>query len=319
MAPADDNVDETDATADAETIQRPVSEFMQARAANVLATQPSLSRFLINEDDAAFAAEASRGQGRLSFSSGTGGAFWADFEAAWSNQDETDSSYVVGTIGTHFHANENLLLGLMISADRAEDNQSDADIEGTGWLAGPYFVARLPGQPLFFEGRALYGETDNDIDMDSSDGDFDTERTLLQARVTGEIARGDLTLFPHLDFSQIKDDQDDFTTSDDIDIPDQKIKLSALTLGMDFDQPLAVASGDFSLVGGVSAIWSETDGDGIPRGILSSGDDMRGRVDFGFNYALSSNNTVSLDTFYDGIGADDFEGYGMSLNWALDF
>ena len=71
---------------------------------------------------------------------------------------------------------------------------------GRGWMVGPYFVAKTPEQPLYFEGRLLYGQTDNEISpLGTYTDSFETERWLAQLRATGEYKIRNTTLMPLLD------------------------------------------------------------------------------------------------------------------------
>ncbi len=45
-------------------------------------------------------------------------------------------------------------------------------ITGKGWLTGPYFVHKLSEQNVTFEGRLLYGETDNYISLSGPQGTY---------------------------------------------------------------------------------------------------------------------------------------------------
>ena len=42
-------------------------------------------------------------------------------------------------------------------------SENNGTIDGSGWMVGPYFVTRHDNRSLYFEGRLLYGQSDNDI------------------------------------------------------------------------------------------------------------------------------------------------------------
>lgn len=134
--------------------QRAIAGFMLGRANNLASNQPGLTRFLMGDGCGAFSANTNEVAGAISGCLSQGNA-WAELTSSWSGGD----SYTLGTFGAHGFVNPNLIIGGMIQFDYAEDSRNNAS--GTGWMVGPYFVAQVPDQPLYFEGRLLYGQTDN--------------------------------------------------------------------------------------------------------------------------------------------------------------
>ncbi|MCB1655431.1 MAG: hypothetical protein KDI41_16480, partial [Pseudomonadales bacterium] len=139
-----------------ELTQEAIAGFMLGRANNLASNQPGLTRFLMGDGCGNFSANATEGSGSIDGCVSHGNT-WAEITGAWSGDD----SYTLASFGAHGFVNPNLLVGGMVQFDHAEDSANNAS--GTGWMVGPYFVAQVPDQPLFFEGRLLYGQTDNDI------------------------------------------------------------------------------------------------------------------------------------------------------------
>lgn len=296
------------------------SNFLQHRANNLASNQTSLLPFIRGGGVGAFNAAVTRGAGSFNFASSPTRPVWASLRGAWSEQGATDTSYVLGTVGTYTWVTDNVLFGGMLQYDHARDENGVAEVEGTGWLVGPYVAARHPTQPLYFEARLLYGHTDNKISpLGTYTDEFDGERWFGQARVTGESKRKQLTLFPYLDFSHVSEKQDAYVDGLSNPIASQSIRLSTLSLGMDFSHPLPAQTGALTLVGGISGVWSDTSGSGTAAGIVPGGDTTRGRVDLGLDYQLQSNKRLTLGTYFDGIGASNFDSYGMSFSWDTKF
>ncbi len=288
--------------------QRAISGFMLNRANNLASNQPGLVDLLrtpgggcghitANTNGASGAVDGCLARGNV----------WAEITGAWSDA----SSYTLATVGAHGYVSPNLIVGGMLQFDDYDDDTYGA--EGRGWLVGPYFVARLPGQPLYFEGRLLYGETHNEIGSDS----FDTERMLAQFGVTGQIETPSITWLPSLGVIYIEDEQQAYTDSLGNPIPEQTVRLTQISAGIDFNAPIVVTNGSLTLTGGVSAIYSETDG--------SAGDTVtpefeggRGRVHLGLNRDLGPAGQITLSVFHDGIG-QDYESQGVTLSWQVQF
>ena len=291
-----------------EITQEAIAGFMLGRANNLASNQPGLTRFLQGDGCGAFSANATEGSGSINGCVSSGNA-WASLTSSWSGND----NYTLGTIGAHTVVNQNLLIGGMFQYDYAEDNANNAS--GTGYMVGPYFVAKLPEQPLFFEGRLLYGKTDNKISpLGTYTDSFETERWLAQLRATGEYKYNATTLMPLLDFTYTDDTQKAYIDSLGNTIPGQTVSLMQFTAGMDFSTPIPVARGSLDLTGGLSGIYSATNGGAAAPEF----ENWRGRTHLGLNYGMANGANLSATTFYDGIGTD-YESYGVSLGFDWKF
>lgn len=161
--------------------QEQIAGFMLGRANNLASNQPGLARFLMGDGCGNFNASANEGSGSVS-GCVTRGNTWAEINGSWSG----DGSYTLGTIGAHASLNPNLLVGGMVQFDYTDDPANNAS--GKGWMVGPYFVAKTPNQSLYFEGRLLYGQTDNEITpLGTYTDSFETERLLAQLRASGQF------------------------------------------------------------------------------------------------------------------------------------
>ena len=199
-------------------------------------------------------------------------------------------------------------------------------IDGTGWLVGPYFAARHDTQPLYFEGRLLYRQSDNDIRFNDPalgvrTGSFDTRRLLAQLRVEGEIAMSDAEegprLIPFADARWIEDRAAAFTTvsatGGSVPVPGQKVSVSRLELGSNVEVPIAVSTGSMTLTGGLGLVWSNTEGDYVTS--VSRG---HGRARLGFHMVWM---TMCKSTLKASMTESEprYEGYGLSLSAEMKF
>jgi len=289
-----------------EDTQKLIAGFMLGRAGNLASNQPGLTRFMQGTGCGSFNANATAGSGSVDGCVSQGNV-WADLNSSWSG----DSSYTLGSFGAHGFVNPNLLIGGMLQLDYADDEANN--ISGTGWMVGPYFVAQVPDQPLFLEGRLLYGQTENDISpLGTYTDSFDTERMLAQLRATGEYQYQATTLMPLLDLTYTDDEAQTYTDSLGNVIPGQKVSIMQISAGMDFSTPIAVQSGALDLTGGLSAIHASTSGGNADF------EGTRGRATLGLNYSTEFGGNISVGTFYDGIGSD-YESRGANLSFDMKF
>ena len=331
-------------------IPRPVGQFLQTRATALINNQPGLSSLLELDGPTpggSFTFQATDGQ--LALSGGfihnsvwgkVSGAYASSESAAGNTKSVTKS--VLASFGVHRKYSEHFLAGVMLQLDLSDHERAGqvgmADtIDGTGWLAGPYFATRHGTQPLYFEGRLLYGQSDNDIRFTDTGlgrvrtGSFDTRRLLAQIRVEGEIAmsgrnhghdgnngnngrKNGPRLRPYADLRWVEDRAEAFTDNIKNRVPGQSVSIGQLELGSNVEVPMAVRTGELTFIGGLGLVYSKTEGDYIP-----SDSRAYGRGEIGFSYDLDDNLRIDLDSFYDGIGTSRYEGYGLSLSAEMKF
>ncbi|MGB0967485.1 MAG: Ig-like domain-containing protein [Halocynthiibacter sp.] len=286
--------------------QRAISEFMAYRMNALTSNQPELTHFLLDGGCGSFDASASEDGGAVSGCASRGG-MWAALSGSWSD----GRSYTLASIGSHHHLSPDLLIGGMLQFDSAKQRENNAF--GEGWLAGPYFVAKASGQPLYFEGRLLYGQTRNSISPYGGAPDrYDTERWLAQIRTSGKLLVEGTTLIPLLDVSYTQDAQKAYVNGVGDVIPGQKLRLTQVTAGMNFRTPLETDFGDLTLTGGLSSIYSSL------SGATSDYEGLRARISAGGIYQVTPLGEINVSSFYDGIGSD-YESYGLNMSFNMKF
>ena len=308
----------------------PVGEYLATRATALLNKQRKLIPFL--KQDGTIPGESKNitlnvTNDRFSLDGGfVRDGIWGEVTGSYTRGDYGDLKSVLGSFGIHWKNSEHFLTGVMLQFDLAENDLAGraGSIDGAGWLAGPYFAARHGTQPLYFEGRLLYGQSDNDIRfMDTGlgvmrTGSFDTKRLLAQVRLEGEIAMSDLEigprLIPYADARWIEDRAQAFTDNIGNRVPGQKVSIGQLELGSNIEVPIAVRTGEMTFTGGLGLVWSNTEGD-----YITSDSGGRGRGEIGFSYGLDETLRIVFESFYDGIGSSRYENYGLSLSAEMKF
>ena len=233
---------------------------------------------------------------------------------------------------------ERLHLGGMLQFDRSgtEPDGASGQVNGNGWMVGPYFAIRDGSNPLYFEGRLLYGRASNDVENyaqaqgDPVNASFDSERWLIQGRVEGtfQLDNG-MTLIPLADFSHARDEMETFR--DGVRNGDGgTVAVSKLQLGAEFEIPLETAKGNLMLRPGLRLVVSDVDNVAVApnaQGELRTVDygeaaEYRGRIDFRIDYRLEDNIVLGFESFYSGNGKSDqekFGSYGAGLNLQFEF
>ncbi|WP_417701660.1 HYR domain-containing protein [Pseudophaeobacter sp.] len=303
-----------------EETQKTIASFLYSRANQLLSNQPDLTGFLDGTSDGTLNAAVTRGRGHFNLASGASRNAWFRLKGAWSEDDTADSRSVFGAFGGHIHLRETVLLGAMLQFDHLSQDDGASRVEGTGWLVGPYVVAKLPGDPLYFEGRLLYGKSSNSVSpFGTYEDDFDTSRLLAQVKVTGEIASQGTLFSPYMDAAYVKEDQDGYTDSLGNAISAQTVDLMQVSFGLDAERSIAIQNGALTLRGGISGIWSSTGGTAVAETVLPGYAGWRGKLDAGVSYVSASHGTFTASAFFDGLGASDYQSYGVSVGYALAF
>ena len=299
-----------------------IADFMQGRSRNLIANQPGLTGFLSGQQQGGkLNAQVTRGFANLD-TQARSGPLWFSLRGSTTDYDNgADNTYALGVVGGHIEAHSGLIFGGMLQFDYAKDSMGGGvETRGHGWMAGPYVVAQMGAQPMFFEGRLLYGETSNKVSPFGTFTDsFESERWLAMLAVSGSYEAERMRIFPRLQFSHAVDKQLAYVDGLSNTVPEQSIRLSELSAGVDFEAPLFGETSGHVLTWGASAIWSRISGDGAATAFITDSEGGRGRLDLGYRYTGQDGLTVNGDLFYDGIGSGSFETYGVELGVAINF
>ena len=233
---------------------------------------------------------------------------WVTLSGQWADSDQAD--YLFGAFGMHWPVAETALAGLMVQFDVVDL----AGLDGQGGLFGPYFAARHPTQPIYFEGRLLFGVSSNDVAKGLRRGAFGTDRRLAQFRVEGDLLLdyGDIKLTPQLDARWVQDRAQAFTDNWGVPVPGQALRFGELRLGAQLAFPprgrqdLTVTSG-FSLILTREQEWTE--GQTRPPAVSVA----RGRAELGLIYQLGDGTQLELGGSYDGLGTTASDDRSLSL------
>ncbi len=252
----------------------------------------------------------------------TGFDVWIKGSISRTDQDTASSNFSQLNIGADYRFSQDLVVGLLVQFDWSDETDSTENISasGTGWLAGPYLVARLT-QNLILDARAAYGLSDNEVSpFGTYEDSFDASRLLVRGKLTGDFEYAWLRFAPHLALIYFEETQDAYTDSLDVYIFGQTVRLGRLTFGPKvsghyrFNDGLVIAPHI-----GVTGIWDfeapKIVNIGTGKSVGEEG--LRARVDAGLALQMTDGIALNGEAFYDGLGADDFESYGGSLKLTI--
>ena len=248
------------------------------------------------------------------------------FEATWTQfegEGEADGQFGLIYLGMDHLVNDKLLVGALVQYDWLSETSVEygSTIEGTGWMVGPYMTAEFaPG--VYFDGRAAWGRSSNDIDLGIATGAFTTERWLVNASLTGEFTRGMWTIRPNAELSYIQETQQSYVDSLNQVVPEQTVSRSQIRLGPNFSTRIQGANGHiiepfltFDAIFNSSETTAELLG-----GADGPDDGWRGRVEAGVSIRNPSNGSViNFTGNLDGLGQSNYEAWGLDLYVSIPF
>ncbi len=298
-----------------EETETAIAEYLSRRANALAGAQPGLIR-LLNPGGPAQISVSSKG---FTFATNGTQSVWASLQGQWGESGDTDTRYVLGAVGTHAWLNDRTILGVMLEFDQMVQDDPTRRIEGTGWLIGPYVAGQIQDQPLYYEGRLLWGQSDNEIAQTGQPAaSFGSERFLAQLKLQGEFALGQAIVSPFVDASYVSDKQEAYTDGLGNPISAQEVRQSQIALGIDLRRAFAVNGGVLTPSAGISAIYSDTSGAGTVALTEPEHDGWRGRLRAGVTYSRGLSRFEAA-TFLDGLGTGDYRDYGLSLGFETQF
>jgi trimeric autotransporter adhesin len=249
-------------------------------------------------------------------------------EGKWSriDQDDAESESALFYVGVDYSFEGGLILGVMGQMDYTTETDfvgqlgalDRVEAEGTGWLVGPYMVARLH-QNLLFDARAAWGQSDNEVDpLGLYKDSFDGERWLAKGQLTGDFRYGSLHFAPHVGVIYFEETQKAYTDSLGVDIPEQTVSLGRMTFGPKIEARSVMANGTIvAPYVSVKGIWDFTSDDEVVNvvsgaEIAASSEDLRARTEGGLAIVFPGGTSLSGEGFLDGLGTDEFTAYGGS-------
>lgn len=240
---------------------------------------------------------------------------WVQVHGAKSEAGTSDSSLWVGYLGGHVFLNPNLLIGAMVQADWADENNSGtikSSADGFGWMVGPYIAAKAPHLNLFFDARAAWGRSDNDLTMPTSTGSFETDRWLVNAKLSGLMQHGGWAIRPAVSVSYMEETQESFVDSLGNSISEQTFSLGEVRYGPTVSYDIIQDNGTTIRPKiGVNGVWNfDLNNNANSQGAVLGSEDNRARLDAGIAVIGADLWAVDLSGFYDGIGIDDYQAYG---------
>jgi len=230
--------------------------------------------------------------------------------ASYDDTGGTDGNFDILYVGADYALNNNWIVGVLGQFDWVDETTraDGSKAEGEGWMVGPYISGRL-SENLFFDSRAAWGSADNSVSpIGTFTDDFDSDRWLAMARLTGNWTSGNWRLTPSALIKYGEESQDAHTDSLGFRITGQDVSLGRIEFGPEFGYRWLLADG--TLIEPHVALFGVWNFEGSSRLFVNNAfftpDDFTGRLEGGALVQLPKGISFRGAAAYDGIGSNGY-------------
>jgi hypothetical protein len=223
----------------------------------------------------------------------------------------SDADFSIVHVGTDIMVSANVLAGVLLQYDQTDMTTGDwnSAVEGNGWMAGPYMVARISDR-TYLDLRAAWGRSDNSVNPIGTYTDsFETDRWLIEANLAGDILHGGWRVTPGVGLAYFHESQDSYTDTLGIFIPGQTITIGRLSAGPEVAYRFENAAGGYvEPYLNVTALYDYDDADVFnAAGTLQTLGHLRGDARLGLTVEMANGGRISGEVSMIGLGEGDFE------------
>lgn len=234
----------------------------------------------------------------------------------FADRGDRDGHFAVVYAGADIHLTPWVIAGLMGQVDWMNDDIGNANtqVEGIGWMVGPYASMRLTPQ-LFFDVRAAWGLSDTDVNAAGITGNVSTQRWLVTGQLSGNFHAGPYRITPEVSIEYIQEKLDAYTVSSGAQIAGQTVSIGRLRAGPEVARIFDIGSGaTLEPRVAVAAVWDFRPADTVTLGNVRYGqDDFRAVVEAGTILQTESGINFAISGKYEGLGISGFDAYGGYL------
>jgi outer membrane autotransporter protein len=276
------------------------------------------------------AAQAQQNKDRMALGAGDGGSLplaydtaspwdiWVEGRYSAFDDDAAnlgrDGHVGVLYVGSDYRVTENMIVGALVQFDWAKDS-SDAlasKVDGNGWMIGPYMSMRVHDN-IYFDLRAAWGRSNNDLTLGTTTGGFDTSRWLVKGALAGNWYAGAWRITPSAELAYVEESAGAFTNSAGTFVPGQDVSLGRLQFGPEFGYRFAHTADTFiEPFAAIRGVWDfDNPNVAIIDGFVVGPGDFWGRLEGGLNVMTAGGTYVRGSASWDGVGASDYSGYTL--------
>ncbi len=172
----------------------------------------------------------------------------------------------------------------------------------------------------------MWGRSDNTIEQAvgglNYEGDFDTERWLIEATLSGNIEFSDFTLTPDVQFIYLREEQGGYSVENNssyVHVNGNDLDLGQLSSGLKVSYHTSWDGASLQPFVGGRLFWNFDNPDQLlVDGSVISTNDLRAAVSLGVD--MQSKSTLfGVEATYDGLFTDELSSFGVKLSFSHSF
>jgi hypothetical protein len=249
---------------------------------------------------------------------------WVEGKFARFNAEGGDGNFGILHAGADYLVTPGLLLGLGGQLDWTDmEGEDEAEMDGFGYMIGPYLTARL-SENFFFDARAAWGQSYNNVSpFGTYEDEVDATRWLISGALIGRFDLDRFTIQPKAEVAYFEEKSEEYEDSLGFDIPSVKASTGTFTFGPRVSTQMEL--NDFTRIEPfitLEGIWTFAQENTATTVAESPGLEdkgLRGRGEFGFTLFGGGSSSLSASGFYDGLGSSDFEAWGGEIQLKQEF
>jgi outer membrane autotransporter protein len=217
-------------------------------------------------------------------------------------------------VGGDYRVAENMIVGVLAQFDWSKDDSGvlNSKVDGNGWMIGPYMSAQIH-ENIYFDLRAAWGRSDNDLTIGTATGAFDTSRWLVKGTLAGNWVYDTWRITPTAELAYVTENQDAFTNSAGTFVPGQDVSLGRLQFGPEVGYRIQHTADTFiEPFAAIKGVWDwDNPNVAIIDGFVVGPGDFWGRLEGGLNVMTADGWLVRGMASWDGVGSNDYNGYTL--------
>jgi Autotransporter beta-domain/HYDIN/CFA65/VesB-like, Ig-like domain len=225
--------------------------------------------------------------------------------------------------GVDYLVTEDVLVGLRAQVDwmNQDFTATSGNVNGTGWMAGPYAIVRLD-ENFYFDVSATWGTSINSISPFGTYVDeFTTTRWMINGGLVGQFMLENWTIRPTVTFTYVDEYQYAYTDSLNVPIPGQNVSQGAIRFGPRVSYSNQLENGALLVpwveVSGVYNFVSTLATNANSLSAAMQG--ITGSIEAGIDLTTIEGGMINLSGQYDGIGSNaQVFGLRLGLSAPLD-
>jgi hypothetical protein len=217
-------------------------------------------------------------------------------------------------VGGDYRVAHNMIVGVLAQFDWSKDDSSllASSVDGNGWMIGPYMSMQVH-ENVFFDLRASWGRSNNDLTVGTTTGSFDTSRWLVKGTLAGNFVHDAWRVTPTAELAYVTESQDAFTNSAGTFVAGQDVSLGRLQFGPEVGYRFAHTADTFiEPFAAIKGVWDwDNPNVQIIDGFVVGPGDFWGRLEGGLNVTTADGWLVRGMASWDGLATDDYNGYTL--------